>query len=333
MPGSFASNQKMGSDISLDDDDPAPSPENIPDVPYQPSSPTISLSAQSPTRSEGERMDCLVRRMSEQTFVRESLMASAIESQGYEANSNLPVNPTNSEPIEIDMKTPPYIPEFSNGFSNESSSGHQTTSQRPSDQYVTHLLPPQNLDRIPDQPSDPTMDGALTPSIVAEGIRNQPEMSLNKRFPTLRRYDLMAKMIDNEEQCNIRITRPGSLVPASRIPSSIDPVPSAGPSKRSGRPLPCDTTTILEVDEAICTQPEEETPSEILGLRDARGPEGIRKLGHLKYRTSLETAMRCKNMRKSAPRMRRRPKPKETQQRDAPIDPASTTTPTSSTVA
>ncbi|KAI1466132.1 uncharacterized protein F4812DRAFT_436049 [Daldinia caldariorum] len=333
MPGSFASNQKMGSDISLDDDDPAPSPENIPDIPCQHPSPTMLSSSQSPTRSEGERMDCLVRRMSEQTFVRESLMASAMESRGYEANSTLPVNSTNSEPIEVDMKTPPYIPEFSNEFSNESSSGHQTTSQRPSDQDVAHLLPPQQLDRIPNQPSDPIMDGALTPGIVAEEKRNPPEMSLNNRFPNLRRYDLMAKMIDNEEQCNIRISRPATLIPASRIPSSIDPVPSAGPPKRSGRPLPFDTNTVLEVDEAICTQPDEETPSDILSLRDARGPEGIRKLGHLKYRTSLETAMRCKNMRKSAPRMRRRPKPKETQQRDARIDPASTTTPTSSTAA
>ncbi|KAI1477451.1 hypothetical protein F4774DRAFT_196927 [Daldinia eschscholtzii] len=325
MSGSFASNQKMDSDITLDDDDPAPSPSPE-TVPYQHSSPTMSMSADSPTRSEGERIDCLVRRMSEQTFRRESLMASAIESRGYEANCNQPANPTNTEPTQVEMRTPPYIPEFS----NESRSSHPT-SQRPSDLYVTHPLPPpQHLDRIPDRPSDPIMDEAMTPSIVAKDKQNQPEMSLNSRFPTLRRYDLMAKMIDNEDQCNIRISRPATIVPASRIPSSADSEPSAGPSKRSGRPIPFDNNTVLEVDEAICTQPDDEAPSEILGLRDASGPEGIRKLGHLKYRTSLETAMRCKNMRKSAPRMRRRPKPKETPKRDHPIEPASATTPTSS---
>ncbi|KAI1643509.1 uncharacterized protein F4817DRAFT_349519 [Daldinia loculata] len=320
MSGSFASNQKMDSDIPLDDDDPSPSPES---KLYQDSSPAMSTSAASPARSDGDRIEGLVRRMSKQTLVRESLIASAMESRGCQANSSLPINP---EPMQMEIQTPPHISEPSNEFS------YSNLTEPPSDQYITELRPPQHYERMANPPGDPIMDGNFTSSIVTQDKQEQPEMSLQSRGSNLRRLDLMANMIENEEQCNVHISRPVALVQAPRLPSSADPAPSAGPASRRGLRIPYDNNTVLEVDEGICTQPDEQAPSEILSLRDASGPDGIRKLGHLKYRTSLETAMRCKNMRKSAPRMRRRPKtqPKETQQEDSTINPASTT-PTSST--
>ncbi|KAI0099423.1 hypothetical protein F4814DRAFT_433198 [Daldinia grandis] len=322
MSESFASNQKMDSDIPPDDDDPSPSPSPETKL-YQSSSPAMSTSAASPARSDGDRIECLVRRMSKQTFVRESLIASAMESQGYQANSSLPINP---EPMQMEIQTPPHISEPSNQFS------YTHLTEPPSDQYISQLIPPQHYEKMANPPSDPAMDGNFTSGIAMQDTQQQPEMSPQGRFPNLRRLDLMANMIENEEQCNVYIPRPVTLIPTPRLPSSADPAPSAGPSSRRGLRIPYDNSTVLEVDEGICTQPDEQAPSETRGLREASGPEGIRKLGHLKYRTSLETAMRCKNMRKSAPRMRRRPKtqPKETQQKDSTIDPASTT-PTSST--
>ncbi|KAI0847450.1 hypothetical protein F5Y00DRAFT_241470 [Daldinia vernicosa] len=311
MSGSFASNWKMDSDIPLDDDDPSPSPET---KVYQNSSPTMSMSTASPARSDGDRIECLVRRMSKQTLVRESLTASAMESPGCQANSSVPISP---EPMQMEKQTPPHISEPPNEFS------YNHLTEPPSDQYIEQLMPPQHYERMANPPGDPVMDGSFSSGIVTQDKQQQPEMSIHSRFPNLRRLDLMANMIENEEQCNVH---------TPRLSSSADPAPSAGPASRRGLPIPYDTNTVLEVDEGICTQPDEQAPSEILGLRDASGPEGIRKLGHLKYRTSLETAMRCKNMRKSAPRMRRRPKtqPKETQQKNSTIEPVSTT-PTSST--
>ncbi|KAI1658095.1 hypothetical protein F4813DRAFT_357327 [Daldinia decipiens] len=323
MSESFASNQKMDSDIPLDDDDPSPSPES---KLFQNSSPTMSMSAASPARSDGDRIECLVRRMSKQTLVRESLLASAMESQGCLANSSLPINP---EPMQIEIQTLPHISEPLNEL------GYSYVTETPSDQYISQSRPSQHYESMENLPGDPIMDGNFTSSIGTQDKQEQPEMSLQSRFPNLRRLDLMANMIENEEQCNVHIPRPVTLIPTPRLPSSADLAPSAGPASRRGLPLPYDNNAVLEVDEGICTQPDEQASSEILGLRDASGPESIRKLGHLKYRTSLETAMRCKNMRKSAPRMRRRPKtqPKETQQTDSTINPASTTptTPTTPT--
>ncbi|KAI8958503.1 hypothetical protein F5Y11DRAFT_38302 [Daldinia sp. FL1419] len=326
MSGSFASNQKMDADITIDDDDPSPSPSPGSKL-YRNSSPTMSISADSPTRSEGDRIECLVRGMNNQTLMRESLIASAMESRGCEAIPDLPIN-TNQDTMQMEMQTPPHM----SLPSNEYSSSHFT--QFPSDQYTAQLIPPQHHDETASRLSGPPVDENVAPSTVPGNKQQQPETSLSSRFPNLRRLDLMANMIENEEQCNVHISKPVNLIPAPRLPSSADREPSAGLASRRGLRVPYDSNTILEVDEAICTQPDDQAPSEILGLRNASGPEGIRKLGHLKYRTSLETAMRCKNMRKSAPRMRRRPKPqtqpKEMQQKDSTIDPASTT-PTTST--
>lgn len=144
-----------------------------------------------------------------------------------------------------------------------------------------------------------------------EGSQLQANPRLNSNTPKPHALDLMSNMIENGEQCNVHVSTPATPLSATRPPSSVDfATPTNLDRSDNSTILEEDTSMKLEVDMDFCAQEgqDEQPPPEILALRNASGPAGIRKFGYLKYRSTVEAAARCKNMRKSVPRMRRRTK-------------------------
>ncbi|KAK4224885.1 hypothetical protein QBC38DRAFT_285594 [Podospora fimiseda] len=132
----------------------------------------------------------------------------------------------------------------------------------------------------------------------------------------------LEKMIANETQCKVRREPFSATTPSSSTPSysqsitmlpdlnSIEVDPDYAMPKWDGT---------LEVDpnylNGNCDPDEEEATlleESRLALRDAAGPSGIRKHSTtgppLKYRLSVDAALRCQNVVRSRPRMRKREK-------------------------
>ncbi|POS70598.1 hypothetical protein DHEL01_v211011 [Diaporthe helianthi] len=108
------------------------------------------------------------------------------------------------------------------------------------------------------------------------------------------------EMISTSTQCNVYIP---PLVPVVPI--------EAGGNKDLGHEV---VGTMLEVDDNPGADDESELAliDRLLSLRRASGTLGIRKSGFPLYRSSTDTALRCQNLVRNKPRMRRRkdrPKP------------------------
>ena len=102
---------------------------------------------------------------------------------------------------------------------------------------------------------------------------------------------LVADMISTGDQCNVYSTTPSS-------PTVMEP------DNKTEMEL-----TALEVDEAYVADGDDMSWMETLvSMRRASGPGGIRKHGQLRYRTSADMALRCANVVRSVPRMRKRRK-------------------------
>jgi hypothetical protein len=136
--------------------------------------------------------------------------------------------------------------------------------------------------------------------------RRPTEVRLRHSTSNHRMLDLVTGMIENGVQCNVqnssppsptRISATSSVPPASMRYMELDDGPDS-------YLLP--TRMELEVDIGIAEGGEVTMPHDTWALRRASTPNGIRKCGVLRYRSSSEAAQACKNMKKCVPRMRRR---------------------------
>lgn len=100
------------------------------------------------------------------------------------------------------------------------------------------------------------------------------------------------EMISTDTQCNV-FTPP--LVPVVPIEADEDD----GIGCQMG-------ATGLEVDESVDNASEIAVIDRLLSLRRASGTLGIRKSGFPLYQSSTDTALRCQNLVRNKPRMRRR---------------------------
>ncbi|KAI0538829.1 hypothetical protein GGR58DRAFT_279157 [Xylaria digitata] len=146
----------------------------------------------------------------------------------------------------------------------------------------------------------------------AKRPRRATDVRLHKSASNLRMLGLVTDMIENGVQCNVQSSTPPSPTGTSStslaIPASmryVEPHDSVDSHLLPGRMQ-------LEVDMGFSELDEEALLNDNLALRHASTPSGIRKFGFLRYRSSTEAAQSCKNMKKSAPRMRRRHKTNST---------------------
>ncbi|KAI0137792.1 hypothetical protein F4776DRAFT_83387 [Hypoxylon sp. NC0597] len=311
----FAFTLKADSDTTSDDDDPPPSPKSKPSDRSSPTMATMAIPPNAVYNSDGDRIESLVRKMSKQTLLRELQPTSSVESQNCETDFNLPSEQT---PIQIQIEASSDIP----GTSME-----LDTNQHPQpviDNHATQSRLQRHYEIVENRPQQSITDKDSSLRVpVDDRPRRQSETRLNSNPPSSRTIDLMTNMIENGVQCNVHISRPTSPMPAPQQPSpAAHLAPSSHPDLNINPQIFANSNVELEVDMDFLRQGSDETPpSDSLALREAGAPVGIKKFGYLKYRSSYEAAARCKNMRKSVPRMRRRPK----------ASPSDSTTPSSVT--
>ncbi|KAI2606152.1 uncharacterized protein GGS25DRAFT_499768 [Hypoxylon fragiforme] len=295
----FGLNQRTRLDTSLDDDD---------DPPSSPKTNSCRTTSVSPTTSpaalhiaDGSHMGDLVRKMSKQTFIRDSLNAQL-------SLSSVPMEPD----VETQGSTNQTLPQMR----TSSCPGPQLDEpiaeahlSQPVEPIVENHLIQESCLRQPSQKSYAIIENPLDNSPIFNSVpraiewgKSQGKSETHLGGPAKpRALDLMTNMIENGIQCNIHAAGPSTAsMPTSQPPISDNYV-DALVSKD-------DDPMDLEVDMDYCTQDGEAAPSEALTLRDAGAPAGIKKFGFLKYRSSLEAASRSNNMKKNVPRMRRRVK-------------------------
>ncbi|RKU49714.1 hypothetical protein DL546_009876 [Coniochaeta pulveracea] len=141
-------------------------------------------------------------------------------------------------------------------------------------------------------------------------LRRQQSSQFNNNPSNCRTIqDLVEGMIATGSQCNVQQALTVAALtpspPLTRLEAVIEPqrVCDNDPGFRE-----------LEVDEAYLpgAPPVDQEKEELclienmLSLRRAGGPVGIRKMGPLQYRGSADSAFRCANVVRSRPRMRKR---------------------------
>ncbi|KAJ9156519.1 hypothetical protein NKR23_g1285 [Pleurostoma richardsiae] len=176
--------------------------------------------------------------------------------------------------------------------------------------------PALEVDDEPDRPLSPleTMPHGFTSSLSSQRpIVSPPEEYVLKASEDSRRvmrkinaqfnnnpvnvkavHSLVEDMIATGNQCNVYSTTP--VTPQAAEPDNADRMD-----------LESDT---LEVDDANCEEGlvDDSALENLVSLRHASMPNGIRKHGPLRFRTSADIALRCPNVVRSVPRMRRRRK-------------------------
>ncbi|KAI1204939.1 uncharacterized protein F4807DRAFT_445088 [Annulohypoxylon truncatum] len=334
MFDNFTLTQRADSDATSDEDNPLPSPKSKSSEEPSPTMATLATPTGALFNQDGDRIDCLVRKMSQQTFVRDTRSAMSLELQNCEADFNLP---TDQMPIQIQIDAS----SISAGPSNFPLAGAATESDPNQliipaiDSDPTQLpRPQQHYEIIENHVIHPIASGDSNPR-VPDGDRpwRQPETRLHNSTSNPRTLNLMTTMIENGAQCNVRPSRPTSPMPSpyplssNLIPPSSEPIQFKKPDYNLNPQMFHDSNMELEVDPSFCNgeNDDEVTLGGPSALRDASTPAGVRKFGYLKYRSSYEAAARCKNMRKNIPRMRKRPKVTRPQGSTAPTTSASST--------
>lgn len=157
----------------------------------------------------------------------------------------------------------------------------------------THRTTSTSSDFAPQLPTVPfSLDEDDSAAQDPKRLRRQLTTQFNNNPLNTRTIQtLVADMISTGEQCNVYSATPSS-------PSVM------GPDDKMEMEL-----TALEVDEAYVADADDLSWMEaMVSMRRASGPSGIRKNGPLRYRTSADMAMRCANVVRSVPRMRKRRK-------------------------
>ncbi|KAI5927440.1 hypothetical protein F4810DRAFT_650985 [Camillea tinctor] len=138
-------------------------------------------------------------------------------------------------------------------------------------------------------------------SIDTKKLRRQTETRHYKSSTSLRSLSLVTDMIENGVQCNVRGSTP-SLASQPLNTACTFPIEA-----RNGSDLDVfEDAMNLEIDLGYREQDDKPLLDDAMILRQAGAPAGINKFGFLRYRSSTEAALSCKNMKRSVPRMRRR---------------------------
>ncbi|KAI1098781.1 hypothetical protein F4804DRAFT_113149 [Jackrogersella minutella] len=322
MLENFTFAQKAASDTTSDDDDPPQSPKSKSSEQSSPTMSTIATPTNALYTADGDRIDCLVRKLSKQTFVRDPRSALSSEAQNYETYLNLA---TSQIPIPIPI--PIEAPSDVAGPSVEPGPSHSILPVI--DNNPTHVQQQQYYEIIEHRPEHVI---ACEDSHLRVPDNDRPwrhsETRFNSNTSKSRSHDLMSNMVENGVQCNVRASRSISPMPAPRKPSSSDLTPSIGPIYNINPQIMHNGDMEVEVDPDFCKNDDNDDEDPSSGpsvFRDASVPSRVRKFGYLKYRSSSEAAARCKNMRKSLPRMRKRPKVTRTDSTASPSTINSTT--------
>ncbi|KAI1085158.1 hypothetical protein F5B20DRAFT_132080 [Whalleya microplaca] len=268
---------------------------------YPCSSHTITPTAP-PCNPEGDRIETLVHQMSKQTLIPNLQCGFELNADHSEVRSKASIQQA-QVPAQIRESTEHPIQFDSNQQLAEPLIDNQPTSLH-TQQQQDH-----RQERIAGTDGPVTEDTASFRNRILDGKRSrqQSEARLrNNSSSNPRTLDLMTNMIENGEQCNVQTSASGPPLVARQPSSSFAPFIEPDDNVNQ-QPLDGDNMD-LEVDSG-CGDPSEESPSrDSQALRHAGTPAGIRKAGFLRYRTSAEVALQCKNMKRSVPRMRRRPK-------------------------
>ncbi|KAI1270496.1 hypothetical protein F5Y18DRAFT_14460 [Xylariaceae sp. FL1019] len=263
-----------------------------------------------PPHDVGANIDILVHRLNRKPLLHDSLRWQFLDAEQGPVNlepepiatyAKIPVRP--NHPPEHAEHTPalsPILEPINASFSRPcmSPSVNSTPSLYPSPPLQHEQISTSHLARATSQSQQQSL----------KRLRRPTESRLHKSASNLRMLDLMSGMVENGVQCKVQTSTPPSPTKTCST-SSVLPLPVA-----KGFIEPQDLTDPeqlparmdLEVDMGFSEQDEETMLNETLALRHASTPAGIRKMGFLRYRSSTEAALQCKNMKKSVPRMRRR---------------------------
>ncbi|KAK1984844.1 hypothetical protein LZ30DRAFT_585336 [Colletotrichum cereale] len=121
-------------------------------------------------------------------------------------------------------------------------------------------------------------------------------------------------MISQESQCNVN-----PALSLLSLPSTVPTYPRLPKIEADGFPETDPMASYLEVDEGFCDESEglylmQRALVADKGRLTSSTSDAIRKFGPLRYRGSAETALRCRNVVRQRPRMRRRKEPGPTQE-------------------
>ncbi|KAI4862967.1 hypothetical protein F4820DRAFT_450452 [Hypoxylon rubiginosum] len=311
------------SGVSPDDDDPLSCPGNLLDQP--------SLHAMATSESpepDGAHIDGPAGKMGKQRSTGNSQSFLSLEAQSSEAGWNPSTEPDHA-PIQIQIQ-PASIP----SIELDSKQPTEPIMPNPQPQFQPQHRRHESIDSQSDLQSDDSIAGDAELRVRKRNrfwrSTKKPLRSASPSKP--RRPDLMADMIESGEQCNVHNAAPQpSTGPSQPLPAFlINLMASAKFDDNMNTQFVDDDTMELVVDKDHCGgQDEAAGPSSSITLRDAGGPAGIKKVGRLRYRTSIEAASRCKNMKRSVPRMRRRPKTYQSESTPSRPESRASTNPTS----
>ncbi|KAI1861453.1 uncharacterized protein JN550_010833 [Neoarthrinium moseri] len=245
------------------------------------------------TQRNSETIDTLAHQLSRQSLL------SRTQHEGLESIS-VPVEDASSQRSPVASSSVP--------------------SQAPLAQQPSETLqnsPPRNLDRaqsqLPDSRTDLVASCASGPQ-----PRIDTRCQTNPSNPRAVREALMEIMIAHGVQCNVQNSSPPTPVsnsqPGFPSGSSTDPIEPADQSM-------LDALEPLEVDMDFREQEEEALIRNLVTLRQAGMAGGIRKPNGLKFCTSTEAALKCKNLKRNKLKMRKRDrsKPMLTPPPEAPV--------------
>ncbi|KAI8629905.1 hypothetical protein F5Y19DRAFT_62995 [Xylariaceae sp. FL1651] len=267
------------------------------------------------SRNVGRNLDILIHRLNRKPILQDSLRWRFLDEEGRRLEEE-------PEPIAMPTQTLVQPPEPTSTLESIPELSPRCDSNHPIPP-LCGTFAPQVQYKYDGQVADPSSeDRAHLKSTDTKRLRRPTETRLHKSASNLRTLGLMTDMIENGVQCNVQNSTPSSPTRTSSTSSALPrsthyTEPDGAPGSHT---LP--VRMELEIDMGH-SEPEEDTMlNDGLALRHASSPAGIRKFGLLRYRSSAEAALSCKNMKKSVPRMRRRTRTNSTN---------STTAPTSST--
>ncbi|KAI1778663.1 hypothetical protein F4818DRAFT_306347 [Hypoxylon cercidicola] len=279
---------------SPDDDDPLSCPRSLPD----------QYLFRAMTTSDSPELDSAHISHFE-TGNRKSIQNSqsllSLEAQSSEAGLNPSIDPDQVR-IQIQMH-PASIPWIE--LDPKPAEPIVAHSQSQFQQHQRHA----SIESQSDDQSDDTIAGVVNGIRKRDGLRRPTQEPSRSASPSKRRPNLLANMIESGEQCNVQNSASHTAMASSPpLPPFLINLMASAKFDDNMNPPFMDDEMELEVDEDHCSRQEESSGSSApITLRDAEAPAGIRKFVP-KYRTSVDAASRCKNMRRSVPRMRRRPK-------------------------
>ncbi|KAH9906868.1 hypothetical protein F4778DRAFT_601571 [Xylariomycetidae sp. FL2044] len=279
----------------FDQDPPPLSPKDLSSSPSSPRAETVTPPSKTETASRtttvpGARsIDTLVHRLSQHTLWRDG---PSFPSSDSEPSDSIPEPTLQRQPASDSLR-----------YQYTRHDTNQLTSK------LDHDRPTQQRERSSEQTWRCISEdiAALNTTSTTSNLRRiRQQTSSNPRA-----LKLMTKMIQKGEQCNVQTSSPPSPSEFPRPPHRPSIISLDGSLIQET----ADSTSMeVDVDADFAGQKDEDSFSEVKALRRV-GAAGI---GKLRCRSALEAALSCKNMRRSAPRMRKRKKVNPPTASDAP---------------